>query len=239
MTARRRRRRGLVLVAAALVCGGVAASEVSTRTGELERRIGVPVPVVVAARDLEPSTELRPDDLMVAHVPSRYAPPDAPTAPAQAVGFRTAGPVAAGSPVTAGVIGSTATASGPAGLRPGERVVEVEVAGAATLGEAAGPATLVDVLVTTDPAHGPGQTFVALERVQLIDLASSLAPGSPSLEDPDAGTGRTATAMLRVTARQAVYLTAAQAFAREIRLLPRPAGDREDVGRSPTTASGL
>ena len=36
--------------------------------------------------------------------------------------------------------------------------------------------------------------------------------------------GRVA-ASLRVTARQAVYLAAAQAFARDIRLLPRPAGE--------------
>jgi pilus assembly protein CpaB len=33
-------------------------------------------------------------------------------------------------------------------------------------------------------------------------------------------------ATLRVTVRQAVYLTAAQNFAQEVRLLPRPAGDR-------------
>jgi pilus assembly protein CpaB len=33
-------------------------------------------------------------------------------------------------------------------------------------------------------------------------------------------------ATLRVTVRQAVYLAAAQSFARELRLLPRAAGDR-------------
>ena len=34
-------------------------------------------------------------------------------------------------------------------------------------------------------------------------------------------------ATLRVTLRQAVYLTAAENFAREVRLLARPPGDRE------------
>ena len=38
-------------------------------------------------------------------------------------------------------------------------------------------------------------------------------------------------ATLRVTVRQAVYLTAAQNFAQEVRLLPRPAGDRGAAGR--------
>ena len=37
-------------------------------------------------------------------------------------------------------------------------------------------------------------------------------------------------ASLRVTLRQAVYLAAAQSFARELRLLPRAAGDRERAG---------
>jgi pilus assembly protein CpaB len=38
-------------------------------------------------------------------------------------------------------------------------------------------------------------------------------------------------ATLRVTVRQAVYLTAAQNFAQEVRLLPRPSGDSGDARR--------
>jgi pilus assembly protein CpaB len=38
--------------------------------------------------------------------------------------------------------------------------------------------------------------------------------------------GTRVAASLRVTLRQAVYLAAAQDFARELRLLPRAAGDR-------------
>jgi pilus assembly protein CpaB len=37
-------------------------------------------------------------------------------------------------------------------------------------------------------------------------------------------------ATLRVTARQAVYLTAAETFAHEVRLLVRPPGDRRRTG---------
>ena len=46
-------------------------------------------------------------------------------------------------------------------------------------------------------------------------------------------------ATLRVTLAQAVYLTAAGNFAREVRLLPRPAGDRRRAGRSSVGAEGL
>ncbi|MFL5826552.1 MAG: hypothetical protein ACJ76V_08525, partial [Thermoleophilaceae bacterium] len=47
--------------------------------------------------------------------------------------------------------------------------------------------------------------------------------GQPA--DPSKGVS-TSLATLRVTLRQAVFLTAAQSFARELRLLPRPPGER-------------
>ncbi len=49
----------------------------------------------------------------------------------------------------------------------------------------------------------------------------------------------TALATLRVTLRQAVYLTAAQNFAREVRLLSRPAGDSRRSGRTAVEAGSL
>ena len=86
---------------------------------------------------------------------------------------------------------------------------------------AAGPArpdhagTRVDVLVTREPRPGaPGGTDLALQDVEV--LAATPAPA-------DSGPPRIA-ASLRVTLRQAVYLAAAQSFARELRLLPRAAG---------------
>ena len=42
----------------------------------------------------------------------------------------------------------------------------------------------------------------------------------------DRAPGQRVAASLRVTPRQAVYLAAAQDFARELRLLPRASGDR-------------
>ena len=55
------------------------------------------------------------------------------------------------------------------------------------------------------------------------------APGRGARVDPGpAGEGAAdSVATLRVTLRQAVYLTAAENFAREVRLLARPPGDRE------------
>jgi pilus assembly protein CpaB len=81
--------------------------------------------------------------------------------------------------------------------------------------ELGGPGGRVDVLVTTGRNGSPGRTRLALQDVQLL-------AARPAADD-NAGK---LVATLRVTVRQAVYLTAAQNFAQEVRLLPRPAGDR-------------
>jgi pilus assembly protein CpaB len=228
-----------VLLTLALACGALAASEVSDRVSEVEGRIGAPVPVVVAARDIEPGAELDRGDLRLSQVPQRFAPPDAPTSPDQAVGLRTAGAVAAGSPITAGVVGTAVDGDSPGALRRGERAAEVAVAGGASLAETAVPGARVDVIVSTDPGDGPGSSFVALEDVELLALApGGGAGGAPLDADPTAAAG-SAIATLRTTLRQAVYLTAAQSYAREVRLLPRPPGDRRRIGRATVGADDL
>jgi hypothetical protein len=96
------------------------------------------------------------------------------------------------------------------------------VAGAGLEGAEAG--ARVDVLVTPEGGQGAGRTFVALEDAELLALRPA---------DGEAGAGRAGggvLATLRVTAHQAVYLTAVSGSAREVRLLVRPPGDRRRVG---------
>ena len=68
---------------------------------------------------------------------------------------------------------------------------------------------------------------MALADVELLRLGAGTGSGE-ALGDPgDAeAAAPSARATLRVTLRQAVYLTAADNFGREIRLLVRPPGDR-------------
>ena len=233
---RPRRRRGLLLLSLALASGGLAASQVRERERSVDAKVGPLVPVVVAARDIPPDEPLRPADLAVERVPARFIPPDALGAPARLTGARPAVPVAAGAYVTAGLLqGATAAGEGP--LKPGERAVEVAVSsGAPTAGAAgagvplAGPGSRVDVLVSTQRHDGAGRTYVALENIPLLDLrplgGGSGMPVDEAMDQPAA----TALATLRVTARQAVYLTAAGTFAHEVRLLMRPPGDRRRTG---------
>jgi pilus assembly protein CpaB len=81
----------------------------------------------------------------------------------------------------------------------------------------------VDVLVTREGSGDErgGSTTLALEDVEV--LAAGPAPQTGAAND--SGLPRVSLE-LRVSVRQAVYLAAAQSFARELRVLPRAAGDR-------------
>jgi pilus assembly protein CpaB len=231
-----RRRRAALLLALALACGGLAASQVNQRVHSVEARVGTPVGVAVARRDLATGARIGRADVSVRAVPARFAPPDALAGPAQAAGLRTAVPVAAGGYLTEGALGSAGggprAAGGP--LRPGERAVEVAVAGGEALSQAVHPGSRVDVLVSTEPRDAGGRTQLALEDVELLALRAGGPQGGE-------GASQTATgqAVLRVSTQQAVYLTAAQNFAREVRLLPRPPGDRDRAGRQAIAAGQL
>jgi pilus assembly protein CpaB len=109
----------------------------------------------------------------------------------------------------------------------GERAVTVEVSGVAGLVVGA----RVDVLVSTESGAGGGRTLMALAGVELLGLTPSVGgPAHDAAATAEPGAGPTGLATLRVSVRQAVYLTAADNFAREVRLLARPPGDHSPAG---------
>lgn len=229
MSASRRRRRALVLLALAIACGGLAASRVHTRESEVEAAVGPLVPVVVTRAEVRPGARLKAGQLAVRRVPARFAPRDGLVRPDQVVGQRVAGGLAAGAYVTAGALAAPEPHAAGAPLQHGERSAEVAVAGGEALtGAPAG--TRVDVIVTTEPPGG--RTFLALQDVEL--LSAKPAPG-PAGNDAHA----TTIATLRVTLGQAMLLTAAQSFAREIRLLARAPGDKRTAKPLAVGAGGL
>ena len=235
-----RRRRGLLLLSVALACGGVAASQVAERERSVEERVGPLVPVLVAARDLASGARLSSRSLAVRQVPTRYVPPDALGSATAIRGARTAVPVSAGSYVTTGLLEAGPGAGPAAGgwqLAPGERTVEVGVSGASTMAALA-PGARVDVIVSTDQGAAGGRTFAALAGVELLGLRDDPAASAYATADDEASPRPGALATLRVTLSQAVYLTAADNFGREIRLLARPRGDRSRAGAA-VSASDL
>jgi pilus assembly protein CpaB len=216
-----RRRRAAVLIGLSIILGALAASDVSGREAALRREIGPAVPVLVARRGVAAGARLDPAVLAVRHVPSRYAPAGAYRAVAEVSGLRAAVPIPAGADLDPALVDDGTTSAGPAGpdLRDGERVAQVVAVGPAA---SLGPGARVDVVVTREGAGGgAGSTTLALEDVQV--LAATRAPASGNGRDADLP--RVALD-LRVSVRQAVYLAAAQSFAREVRVLPRAPGDR-------------
>ena len=227
-----RRRRGIVLGGLALALGALAASDVAGREAALERRIGPAVDVVVARRALPEGRVLAAADLAVRRVPTRFAPAGAISRAGELVGLKLAAPVAAGADLSASAIAAADAAPPGAPVRAGERVAEIVATGSAA---AIRPGGRVDVLVTREATgDAGGRTLLALQDVEVLAAAPAAADGAP-----DAPAGARVAVSLRVTLRQAVYLAAAQAFARELRLLPRAAGDRREARRPLVVADTL
>jgi pilus assembly protein CpaB len=206
-----------------VVLGVLAGSDVARRESALRAQLGPAVPVVIARRPLAAGERLRTSDLAVRRIPARYALAGSGEDAALLVGRRLAAPVAPGGAVTLEHV-ATPAASSP--LKPGQRAADVVAAGALA---SLTPGARVDVLVTRDRGEAAaGGAELALQDVEV--LAARPAP-------PDAGhgddSGSLVVATLRVGVRQAVYLAAAQSFAREIRLLARAPGDRGRVDAAP------
>jgi pilus assembly protein CpaB len=227
-----RRARGLALLGLAAACAGLAASSVSRYTNDVRAQVGPAIPVVVARGDLPGGTAITPAvagrSLQQRRVPARFAPPGALESASEAIGYRLAAPLRRGDYV------SDSSLAAVAGKTPGAdesgRIVEVSVAGAGSLANALDPGAHVDVLITSDRGSGPGRTYLALQDAELVGFS----PSSSGASESDS-----ASAKLRVSLRQAVLLTAAQNFARELRLVPRPAGDRRRLGPVGVSAAGL
>jgi pilus assembly protein CpaB len=234
-----RRTRTLALFGLSAACAGLAASLVNGYARQVRAQVGPLVPVLVARVGIERGERLTSERassrLSIRRVPERFAPPNALRSPSEAVGLRAASVIAAGDYVgRADLIVATPRVAPPSAA--GARLVELPIAGGSALRGLLRPGGRVDVLVTSEQAEGSGRTYLALQRIELADLRPH--------EDGDAaanGDGRRAdsVATLRVTLRQAVLLTAAQNFAREVRLVPRPPGDDRRLHATAVSAAQL
>jgi pilus assembly protein CpaB len=217
------RRRALLLLAFALLLGGLAAASVRRREAALARALGPNVLVLVTRAPVAAGVAPASARPLLRPLPRRYAPPDAVVSATQLAGARTAVSLPAGSILTASVLRSPGAAAELA-LGPGERVAEVVAHGDP---RAIVPGARVDVLVTrAGDGSRAGATVLALEDVEVL-----AAHGVPADASDTAVGGARVVADLRVRVRDAVYLAAAQTFAQDVRLLVRAPGDRS-AGRA-------
>lgn len=212
-----RRGRALAFLAGALFAAGLAALIANTYGSRLARGYGPLRPVVILAAELRAGRAVGPEEIAAAlevrRIPARFVPPDALTAPGDALGLAPAATLPAGSYLLATQLRPPPRRSSP-GLGGDRRPVEISVSGAAAL-LTAGPTPAghrVDVVVTTEPSGpGPGRTYVAAAGVPLIAL-------NPGVDGP--GPGGLSAATLALTRRQALRLIAAESFARKLTLMP-------------------
>lgn len=235
-----RRRRALALFGLAAGCGFLAAVLVSGYVSGVRSQVGPLVPVLAARADIPEGIVLSPRNagryLATREVARRFAPAASLRRPEDALGLEAAVRIPAGAYVDAGQFRSLPRerAAAPE-VGKGERAVEVAASGAGNLGQSLLPGSRVDVLVTSERGAGGGRTFLALDDVEVLAAAPAgdRGTGSGAAEHADV------VATLRVSVRQAIFLTAAQNFAREVRLLPRPPGDDARTGAGPVDAAGL
>jgi pilus assembly protein CpaB len=224
------------------ISAGLAVSLVENYAHEVRAQVGPLVPVAIARREIARGRSLTPANLATyvteRRVPERFVPPGSFRTPRGALGLRALVRVPAGAYLGEAQLGGAVRrpSAARAARTPGARVVEVPVAGATALGNVMRPGARVDVLVTSERAPGPARTYLALQRIELVDFRPS---GEGASFSEGGGREPDAMASLRVTLPQAVLLTAAQNFARELRLVPRPATDERRLPATTVAASDL
>jgi Flp pilus assembly protein CpaB len=213
-----RRTRALAFLLLALVAAVLAAGIADGYGSSVARGYGPLRSVVIAARRLDASKPLQPEDVSSAlelrRVPARFVPPGALEAPQDALGLVPVTGVPAGDYLLAAQLRPPGRrSSAQPAIGPQRRPVEIAVSGAeALLVTGAAPrGAKVDVVVTTEPSgSGPGRTYVAAAGVPLLALG-------PGPEGP--GPGASSAATLGLTKGQALRLIAAESFARKLTLL--------------------
>ena len=206
---------------------------VSGYAHDVRAQVGPLTPVLVARTAIPRGRQITPANipryLAARRVPARFVPTGSLRLVRDVVGLRSRVMIPTDSYLSRAVLADRSEHAArwrQPGIRD-TRVVEVAVTGAGALEDALSPAGRVDVLITSDRGPNAPRTYLALQRIELVAFRPS-GTGGGSGDD-----GVKAVASLRVTLRQAVLLTAAENFARELRLVPRPPGD---VSRLPPAA---
>ncbi len=188
---------------AVMACGTVAAVVLMGSGGT------PPAPgwVVVAARDVPTGTLLADGDLARVEVPAGTALAGVRADGAAFTGRRTVAPLAPGEPLTPAAVGGDGAV---APLQPGQRAVPVPAAQSGAAMPLA-PGARVDVVASRGEG-AVGRTSVVVWNAEVLAV---VAP------DP-AAAAAAPTVVLRATPAQALRITSALNFARDVRLVARP-----------------
>ncbi len=233
---RERRRRPWPLIVAALTAAILAATLVSRYSNSVRAQVGPLKQVLIARKDIPADKKIDPANagayFQQRLVAQRFLPQQYFTSAGELTGMKARVDIAAGTYISPGQFGGDAQGSANVQSK-GTRVVEVAASGSG-VAEQIGPGSRVDLVVTVGGDSGPGSSFLALEAAEVVAVGQAPDSGGSG----SAG-GPQILVSLLVTPRQAVYLTAAQNFAKQITVLPRPDGDTARIGPLSVSKSGL
>ncbi len=209
----RLRRPGWWFLVAALLAGGAFA--VASGIGRGEDR---GASVLVAARTIPAGEVLGGAGaqglLALAAVPDGSVLPGMLRDPAAANGRRTVAPIGQGEPITDAALGG-APGLGPAPLAVGERAVALPLRALGAVAGAPAPGTRVDVLAS-DGEGLAGRTHVVVSGAEVLAVMR---------DDVGRGEGAGDAILVRVSTQQALQVTRALDFAREVRVVGRPVAE--------------
>lgn len=230
---------GLLAAAVAIVTGIGVFSYLSYLRGQIPIA-GKLAPMVVAATNIEPGTQVEPHMLELDLQPSRYLPEGALGARSAVEGKVVTVPVFKGEPITTLKMGRTGGLSSV--VPTGQRAYSLAVASGASLGFLPRPGDRVDVIVTL-PAEALGRatTQTVLRFKQVASVGAAPNSGSAKNQDKfgipasgEKGLGIT----LFVDPSEAQRLAMAEALGKITVVL---APDQADLGKvpAPVTASEI
>ncbi len=229
----KRRRRGIVLLLLAGATAALSVSLVTRHTDAVNAQLGPLQEVLMTKKDLPKGTDLEPDNidryLEVRLVAERFVPRKHFSSADQIVGLKSQVDISAGTYVSVGQV-SNAGEEDDQEIRNGLRAVEISVEASRSLAGMITPGSRVDFLVTMEGEGGSAVTYLAYENLSVLRAvkADSEGGGADSVGAEDSAGRMLIT--VRVSAKTAVYLVAAENFAKQIRVLPRPVGDNKRVG---------
>lgn len=221
----RTRRKGWLMSAVAGIIATVAGMAFFLYLGQLEAEVGLKQTVVVAAKPIPARALITPDMLTTQELPVKYLTPSYLLNTQDLLDGNTTAliNIAPGEYVQQNMV------SRNSGLEPGKRAVSIAVDTVTSVGNSVRQGNYVDIIVSYADPQGRPTTQVLLQNIKVLAVDTLLpAQGGtggqtylPAGVEGEVKLAPTTVATLELTPEQALQVTHAANFARELRLIIR------------------
>lgn len=236
------RRKGWMMTLIAAVIATLAGTMFFIYLNQLEAEIGLKQSVVVAAKAIPARALITPDMLTTVEIPIKYLPPSYLLNPADLLDGNTTAliNIAPGEYIQQNMV------SHNAGLEPGRRAVSIAVDSVTSVGNSVRQGNFVDIVVSYIDKDRNYRTEVLLQNVKVLAVDTLLpAQGGTGGQTylPAGVTGEvklapTTVVTLELSPEEALKVTHAANFAKELRLMIRRLDDQSAPAIEPVNFIG-